>query len=317
MWDGKQDLVLTVLVMAIVIISYRSTLSSTESLSISLQYPGSQFQQKHIVIGAWAPSKFHLEKMPNPEQRNAISTLLGQGFGEYYFVMRDFNNASERKATEQLLDSADKTSLKITIVLLPPSEVDNYGPSRHANYDWKGWIIYFNSLKERHPTSFLGFALDDFNSINAIRRLYVMNNMYLMASSNFSGALDYKRKDVEFYPVMYLETGGFETLKRNYDKFLAGIILVNTLSSSNYNVSQLGKNVTALSKMFVFKPLEYIVYPSKDVNNALSAHLIVTTLSIASRLFNGIVIYVRTDNYVVQDFLQNLHNQRAVEMTKK
>src|SRR5438105_10443377 len=143
--------------------------------------------------------------------------------------MRDFNNASETKDTEELLNSADKTNLKITIILLPPSEVDNYGPYRHANYDWKGWIIYFNSLKERHHSSFLGFAIDDFNSLTAIRRLYVMNNMYLMTSSNLSGALYYKRNDIQFYPVMYLETGGFETLKRNYDKFLAGIILVNTL----------------------------------------------------------------------------------------
>jgi hypothetical protein len=262
----------------------------------------SQSQQKHIVIGAWAPSKFHLEKMRNSEQMNAISSLLAQGFSEYYFVMRDFNNASERKATEELLNSADKTNLKITIVLLPPAEVDNYGPSHHANYDWKGWIIYFNSLKERHPSSFLGFAVDDFNSITAIRRLYVMNNVYLMASSNFTGALNYKRNDVQFYPVMYLETGGFESLKRNYDKFLSSIILVNTLTSSNYDVAQLAKNVTALSKMFEFKSLKYVVYPSKEVNNA--------TLLTASRLFNDIIIYVRTDNYVVQDFLQNLLNQR-------
>lgn len=206
MWHDKQKLVLLKLAMAVAIASYQSTISISEIQAISNhQLPTSQ-SQKFIVFGAWAPSKFHLEKVRDVNQQiNAISTLLAQGFGEYFFVMRDFNNVNETRAREQLLNSADKTNLKITIILLPPSEVDNYGPYLHVNYDWKGWIIYFNSLKERHPSSFLGFDIDDFNSFTAIRRLYVMKNLYLMTSSNLSGALYYKRKDIQFYPVMYLE----------------------------------------------------------------------------------------------------------------
>ena len=54
---------------------------------------------------------------------------------------------------------------------------------------------------------------------------------------------------------------------------MTGIILVNTLSFSNCNITQLGKDEAALSKMFEFKPLKYIVYPGGDGNNILSARL--------------------------------------------
>jgi len=263
-----------------------------------------------FVTGAWAPSSFHLEKMLSLTKVNkAVLALLGQGFSEYYFVMRDFNNASEVKATEQLLESADKTGLKIIIILFPPSESGNYGAYSNANYDWKGWIVYFNSLKKIHPSSFLGFVMDDFNAVDGVRRLYVMNNMYFMASSNLSAALYDKRKDVQFYPVMYLETGGFETLKSNYDKFVSGIILANaspiSSSSSYYNLTQLDHYIKALSKMFENKPLKYILYPAKTQNDTLSNRLVSDTLSTASRLFNEIIIYVMTDNPVIQNFLRN------------
>ena len=74
-------------------------------------------------------------------------------------------------------------------------------------------MLYCNTLKEKHP-SFLGFAIDDFNAIVDIRRIRLMNNMDLMGLSKFSAALSYKRDDVQFYPVMYVETGEFETLKK-------------------------------------------------------------------------------------------------------
>jgi hypothetical protein len=274
-------------------------------------------QKKDIIIGAWAPSKFHLEKMPSIKQLNeAILSLVGQGFSEYYFVMRDFNNSTETKATEQLLKSADKTNLKIIIILLPPSESGNYGAYSNANYDWKGWIIYFNSLKKMHPSSFLGFAIDDFNAVDRVRRIYITNNImyFISSSSNLSTALYSKRKDIQFYPVMYLETGGFETLKINYDKFLSGVILVDTspilLSSSSlyYNLAQQTGNIGAVSKMFENKPLKYIIYSANTQNDTLSdtSRHLTDTLSIASRIFNGIIIYVNTDNSIIQDFLHNL-----------
>lgn len=129
-----------------------STLCNANSLAISgLPMTASSTQKKNI--GAWAPPDFRLEKMQEPSKVNeATLTLLGQGFNEYYFVMRNFNNKSEAKATEQLLKAADKTDLKIIIILLPPSESGNYGANSSANYDWNGWIVYFNSLKQMHTS---------------------------------------------------------------------------------------------------------------------------------------------------------------------
>jgi len=83
--------------------------------------------------------------------------------------------------------------------------------------------------------------MDDFNSVDRIR-LHVINNMYSMASA----ALYNKRKDSQFYPVMYLETGGFETLKRSYDKFISGMILASTSPISNsphYNLTLLNDSI--------------------------------------------------------------------------
>jgi len=291
-----------------------STLCNANSLAISgLPMTASSTQKKNINIGAWTPSNFRLEKMQEPRQVNeAVHTLLGQGFNEYYFVMRDFNNKSEAKATEQLLKAADKTDLKIIIILLPPSESGNYGANSSANYDWNGWIVYFNSLKQMHTSSFLGFAVDDFNAVDRIRRLHVTNNMYFMASSNLSAALYNKRTDVNFYPVMYLETGGFETLKKYYDKFISGIILASSSPisySPHYDLTPLSDNVKALSQMFENKPLKYILYP-KAQNATLPENLLANSLLTASRLFNEIIIYVRTDNSIIQSFLRNLqYNQ--------
>jgi len=44
---------------------------------------------------------------------------------------------------QKLLKVADETNLKIIIILLPPSESGNYGAYSDANYDWKGWVVYF------------------------------------------------------------------------------------------------------------------------------------------------------------------------------
>jgi len=287
-----------------------STLCNANSLAISsLPMTSSLTQKKNIIIGAWAPSNFRLEKMQEPRQVNeAILTLLGQGFNEYYFVMRDFNNKSEAKATEQLLKIADKTDLKIIIILLPPSESGNYGAYSSANYDWKGWIVYFNSLKRMHTSSFLGFAVDDFNPTLEMRRLNITNNMHFMASSNLSAALYNKRTDVHFYPVMYLDTAGFETLKKYYDKFISGIILVSpSWIYSPRPLTLLNDSMKAVSQMFENKPLKYIIYP-KAQNAMLPENLLANTLSTASRLFSEIIIYVRTDNSIIQDFLRNLHD---------
>ena len=253
----------------------------------------------YTIFGAWVPSEFHLEDLTKEQQRIAIQILLGQGFKEYYFVMKDFANDTEVKTTEELLRSADGTGLGILIILLPPSE----GGSS-VNYHWRGWIDYFNSLKNRHP-SFLGFVLDDFNASDKIRRLYLMNTVDRMNLTKLPDALDNKRKDVDFYPVMYLENGEFETVKKEYSKYANGLILVSTFYQ---NVTYLENHLVQVSEMFPDKPIKYIVYPTKTSWHTPSDRLIMATLSIASRRADGIIIYVDTNHYVVRDFLHNYDN---------
>jgi len=250
-------------------------------------------------MGAWVPRQLHLEDIQGDRQINAINTLVRQGFNEYYFVMRDFNNLDSVKATEELLKSADETGLKIIIILLPPSEGGYNG-----NYDWKGWITYFNSLKIKHPTSFQGFAIDDFNAIHKIRRHYYKNNVDYFILSNLSNALDYKDKDIQFYPVIYLETGSIDIIKREYTKFTTGIILASTLY---YNVTYLEQDLRGYSKIFDNKPIKYILYVTKNTfnSNPPSDRLIMATLSIATRAADGIIIYVDTNHNIVQDYLYN------------
>jgi hypothetical protein len=86
--------------------------------------------------------------------KNAIKAILKQGYNEYYFAMGDFRPKSARSMTENLLQSADGTKLKI-IILLPPSEA---GPK--DNFDWNVWIEYLNLLKTKYPSSLNGFVID-------------------------------------------------------------------------------------------------------------------------------------------------------------
>lgn len=120
------------------------------------------------TLGVWGPisnSTHTLEELRGINLSRAISYITTLGFDEYYFVMSDFENPNLIDSTESLLQSAENldNNLKIIIILLPPSEG---GPN--GNYDWKGWIDYFNSLKQRHPNSFEGFTIDDFNWISIL-----------------------------------------------------------------------------------------------------------------------------------------------------
>ena len=99
------------------------------------------------TLGVWGPisnSTHTLEELRGINLSRAISYITTLGFDEYYFVMSDFENPNLIDSTESLLQSAENldNNLKIIIILLPPSEG---GPN--GNYDWKGWIDYFNSLK--------------------------------------------------------------------------------------------------------------------------------------------------------------------------
>lgn len=93
--------------------------------------------------------------------------------------MSDFNNVTALKSTEKLLKSADNNNLIIIIILLPPSEGVPGG-----NYDWKGWIEYFNKLKQEQ--SFQGFAIDDFNWISTRSDTKYKRNIDFMIHSNLT-----------------------------------------------------------------------------------------------------------------------------------
>jgi hypothetical protein len=252
-------------------------------------------------IGAWAPSQYPLNDLQNIEQINAIGQLIHQGFDEYYFVMRDYTNGTETRETEALLNSADKTDLKIFVILLPPSE-----GGTQANYNWKGWVNYFNHLKSKHR-SFEGFVMDDFNATSGERRTYMMNNIYIMKLSGLEDALKYKREDVEFYPVMYLENSGFKTLKNKYNPYMTGVLLVST---EYQNVSTLAENTKTVLEMFhedteVPKSFKYIIYPFKSGDTRPTDHLIAQTISITSKIVDGLIFYVYTEHPIIQNFLRN------------
>src|SRR5215207_8320075 len=183
------------------------------------------------IMGAYIPDTLRLEDMDGSNQRLAILEFLEQGFNEYYFIMDNFWDPEEVESTERLLDAADNTELKIVIILLPPSEG---GP--RSSYDWKGWISYFNDLKTRHPLSFSGFVIDDFNWISTRNDTKFWRNIDFMLYSNFADALKSKRSDVKFYPVIYFEGLRNDVVANEYGEFIDTIVLV---SASYYNVSRL------------------------------------------------------------------------------
>src|SRR5687767_14074440 len=92
-----------------------------------------QDADEYINIGAWVPlnKSLILQHMKGEEQKNAIKTLLNQGFHEYYFAVNNFEDTESTKLTEELLKSAEETNLKIIIILRPPSEGNS-----DTNYDW-------------------------------------------------------------------------------------------------------------------------------------------------------------------------------------
>lgn len=137
--------------MTIILVTfYPSSSPQDEILSM---YNDTTKERHNLTMGAWVPSNasFILEDLKGADQINAITALLDEGYDEYYFVMTDLDPKSV-SLTDELLSSADRTDLKIRIILLPPSEG---GPS--GNYDWNEWIDYFNSLKSiiNHLTALL------------------------------------------------------------------------------------------------------------------------------------------------------------------
>ena len=284
-------------------------------------------------FGMWAPYQLPLESIKNTtEQKNAINAILKQGYDEYYFAMGDFRSKAARSMTENLLQSADGTKLKIIIILLPPSEA---GPK--GNFDWNGWIEYLNLLKAKYPTSLDGFVIDDFNlskdsahadkgkgnnddndssnnhakDSNNENNKIPKENVNFMLKSKLEEALQKKRKDLHFYPVLYFE--GFKTndVKMHYYNYADGIVLAST---NYYNVTDLDHNLKVFSKVFNDKPIRYVVYTAKTSNyidnSPPSDRLILSTLAIANKsgVVKGIIIWRNTNSPVIRDYLSNMNN---------
>jgi hypothetical protein len=210
-------------------------------------------------VGVWGPistSGHNLEQLKGINQSRAISDIITQGFDEYYFVMGNFEDPKLVDSTESLLQSAENldNDLKIIIILLPPSEG---GPD--GNYDWKGWIEYFNSLKQRHPNSFEGFTIDDFNWISTRNDTKFEYNIDFMEYSNLVEALEYKREDVKFFPTVYFEGQKTDVVVNKFLNHVDGIIAV---SGCYYNVSALEPQLRLFGDLFDDKPVKYVVYPT-------------------------------------------------------
>ena len=270
-----------------------------------------------FLVGSWASlnKSLILEHLKEKEQKNAIDILLNQGFSEYYFAMNNFEDPASVKITEELLKSTDKTNLKIIIILRPPSEG---GPD--TNYDWKGWIRFFNSLEKKYPGSFEGFTIDDFNWISTKNDTKFRNNIDFMDYSNLIKALKDKDKDVKFYPTIYFEGKRTNIVANKYNDFIDGLIVA---SGCYYNVSTLKKELILFSEIFE-KSIRYVVYPTITYNYSRQGYspptdrLIMATLSIASNSpVDGLIIWRDIDNPVIQKYLINLDNtQYQSEISK-
>ena len=271
---------------------------------------------EYISIGAWVPlnNSFILQHLKGEEQKNAIKTLLNQGFHEYYFAMNNFEDTESTKLTEELLKSAEETNLKIIIILRPPSEGNS-----DTNYDWKGWIKYFNALEKKYPKSFEGFTIDDFNWISTRNDTKFKNNIDFMEYSKLIKALEDKDKDVKFYPTIYFEGKKTDIVDRKYADFTDGFIVA---SGCYYNVSTLKKEFTIFREIFE-KPIRYVVYPTITYNysrqgyNPPTDQLIQATLSIASNSADGLIIFRDTDKPVIQEYLANQDNKEYLGKISK
>ena len=262
----------------------------------------------NTTVGLWTPinTSFALQHLEGVEQKKGMDTLLKKGYDEYYYVMNNFEDPKSRKITDELLDAANKTNLRIIIILLPPSEGD---PS--TSYNWNGWIKYFNSLERKYPRSFEGFTIDDFNWISTRSDTKFKNNMDFMEYSELSKELKHKSKDVKFYPTVYFEGTKTGTVVNKYKNFIDGLVVA---SGCYYNVSTLERQLEIFSEIFD-KPIRYVVYPTITYNYSKldysppTDRLIMATLSIASNSSDGLIIWRDADNPVIQEHMENRHDK--------
>ena len=263
----------------------------------------------NIPVGLWTPinSSYVLQHLNGAEQKKAIEFLLKMGYQEYYYVMNNFEDTTAVKTTDELLDNANKTNLKIIIILLPPSE-----GGINTSYNWKGWIKYFNSLEKKYPKSFEGFTIDDFNWISTRSNTKFKNNVDFMEDTELSDELKHKSENVKFYPTVYFEGTKTGLVVNKYKNFIDGLVVA---SGCYYNVSTLDKQLQIFSEIFN-KPIRYVVYPTITYNYSKldyeppTDRLIRATLSIASNSSDGLVIWRDADSPVIQEHLENRHDKR-------
>jgi hypothetical protein len=95
-----------------------------------------------------------------------------------------------------------------------------------------------------------------------------------------------------------------------YSRFIDNVILA---SACYYNITNLEKDLLTFSRMFYNEPIRYIVYPTTTYNytrhsyNPPSDQLVMATLSIATKVADGILIWRETNRPVVEHYLYN-HN---------
>ena len=271
---------------------------------------------ENTTVGLWMPmnTSFTLQHLKRAEQEKALEILLKKGYGEYYYVMNNFEDPKSLKITDDLLDTANKTNLKIIIILLPPSEG---GPS--TSYNWNGWIKYFNSLERKYPRSFEGFTIDDFNWISTRSDTKFKNNIDFMEYTELSKELKHKSKDVKFYPTVYFEGTKTGIVVKKYKNFIDGLVVV---SGCYYNVSILERQLEIFSEIFD-KPMRYVVYPTITYNYSKlnysppTDRLVMATLSIALNSSDGLIIWRDADNPVIQEHMENRHDEQYLSDISK
>lgn len=276
-------------------------------------------------FGAWASNQIPLEALQSFDERKiAIGSLLQQGYNEYYFAIRNYQSKDEQSKVEDLLNASDNSPLKMIAILLPPSE-----GGKNGNYNWPGWIEYLNSLKDKHP-SLYGFVIDDFNLFgsssssstdkdNSKNRkdhhgdTNLKENVNFMVKSHLIEALQNKRKDLNFFPLLYFEGIDTNDVKKSFYNYSDGIILA---SKEYYNVSDLQHNLNVFSKVFYNKPIRYVVYTTPTTSfieqgySPPSDRLILATMSIANKVhaIDGIIAWRNTNNHVMRDYMSNANN---------
>ncbi|MDW0147780.1 MAG: hypothetical protein QOK59_03740 [Nitrososphaeraceae archaeon] len=264
---------------------------------------------ENTTVGLWTPmnTSFALQHLKRAEQEKAMEILLKKGYEEYYYVMNNFEDPKSLKITDDLLDTANKTNLKIIIILLPPSEGR---PS--TSYNWNGWIKYFNSLERKYSRSFEGFTIDDFNWISTRSDTKFKNNVDFMEYTELSKELKHKSKDVKFYPTVYFEGTKTGIVVKKYKNFIDGLVVA---SGCYYNVSILERQLEIFSEIFD-KPMRYVVYPTITYNYSKldysppTDRLIMATLSIALNSSDGLIIWRDADNPVIQEHMENRYDEQ-------